>query len=230
MASITLRYFDCRGRAQPLRFFFTHLDAPFMDERVPFTDGWEAWSKIKGDPLASGPFGKLPVLQWDERLLAETGPIYSFVQAQLAPSSSIGGILEAQSALSGDLAQLYELLNLDMVAPGADIGEVANRVHSSLVDSFQRYEALLSRNENPFDPPQFHSVASFWLLEVWQLTQVLLGTSADALIEGLLGLQSVLHEMSLLPAVAEAEEVIPQFWSARPDEPERLLQLHAGLV
>jgi hypothetical protein len=117
-----------------------------------------------------------------------------------------------------------------MVAPGADIGEVANRVHSSLVDSFQRYEALLSRNENPFDPPQFHSVASFWLLEVWQLTQVLLGTSADALIEGLLGLQSVLHEMSLLPAVAEAEEVIPQFWSARPDEPERLLQLHAGLV
>ncbi len=42
-----------------------------------------------------------------------------------------------------------------------------------------------------------------WNGEVWQLTQVLLGSSADALIEGLLGLQSVLHEMSLLPAVAK---------------------------
>jgi hypothetical protein len=30
--------------------------------------------------------------------------------------------------------------------------------------------------------------------------------------------------------VADAGEVIPRYWSARPDEPERLLELQAGLV
>jgi hypothetical protein len=230
MASITLRYFDCRGRAQPLRFFFRHLQTPFVDERVPFMDGWEAWSKMKLDPMVSGPFGTLPVLQWNRRLLAETGPIYAFVQAQLAPVAGADTILESQSALSDDLARLYELLNLDLLAPSADTGAVANRVHSALVDSFQRYEALLVRGKDPFGPPQFQSVAAFWLLEVSRLAQSLLGARADALIEGVPRVRDALREISMLPAVADAGEVIPRYWSARPDEPERLLELQAGLV
>lgn len=232
MASITLRYFDCRGRAQPLRFFFRHLQTPYADERVPFTDGWQAWSKMKLDPMVGGPFGTLPVLQWNRRLLAETGPIYAFVQTQLAPfaGAGAGAIIETQSALSGDLARLYELLNLDLLAPGADLGAVANRVHSALVDSFQRYEALLVRGEDPFGTPRFQSVAAFWLLEVSRLSQSLLGAKGNALIEGLPRVRDAVREISLLPAVADAGEAVPRYWSARPDEPERLLELQARLA
>ncbi len=229
MASITLRYFDCRGRAQPLRFFFRHLQTPYADERVPFTDGWKAWSKMKLDPMVSGPFGTLPVLQWNGRLLAETGPIYAFVQTQLAPFTGADTAIETQSALSDDLARLYELLNLDLLAPGADLGAVANRIHSTLVDSFQRYEALLVRGEDPFGPPRFQSVAAFWLLEVSSLAQALLGAKADALIEGLPRVRDAVREISLLPAVVDAGETVPQYWSARPDEPQRLLEIQAGL-
>jgi hypothetical protein len=230
MASITLRYFDCRGRAQPLRFFLDHLDVPFADERVPFTDGWQAWASMKRDPVVSGPFGKLPVLHWDERLLVETGPLYGFAQVQLAPSAAMGAILEAQSALSDDLALLYQLLNLDVVAHGADLGAMATRVHSTVADSFERYEAWLGRGENPFDVPRFHSVAAFWLLEVWSLAQTLFGRNADVLIDGRPRLRDALGEIARLPAVATAGERIPRFWSARPDEPDRLRQLHADLA
>lgn len=48
---------------------------------------------MKHDPLVSGPFGKLPVLQWGDRLLSDTAPIYAFVQARLQPSSDAGTII-----------------------------------------------------------------------------------------------------------------------------------------
>ncbi len=170
------------------------------------------------------------MLQWDGRLLVETGPLYAFAQAQLAPSAAMGAVLETQSALSDDLALLYQLLNLDLVAHGADLGAMATRVHSTVADSFDRYEAWLERGENPFDIPRFHSVAAFWLLEVWSLAQALFGRNADVLIDGRSRLCDALGEIARLPAVATAGEHAPRFWSARPDEPERLRQLHAGLA
>ena len=221
MASITLRYFDCRGRAQPLRFFLQHMGADFVDERVRFDDGWQQWALLKSDPKKSGPFGKLPVLEWSGELISETNPIYAFVQEQLADSPQRQRILSAQSALASDLGSLFELLNLDLVAPGTHYGAAEARVREGLEDSLRRYEALASGIDSPFDPPRFHSIAAFWLLEVWQLSEALFGDSAWALVDPHPKLRSLLDEIVSLPAVVQQSPEVPAHWSARPDEAMR---------
>ena len=201
MSSITLRYFDCRGRAQPLRHYLAERGVSFLDERVPFDDGYLAWARLKNDPAASGPFGMLPVLLWEGRLHAETALIASFLQRKLDPSQRARSIAEAQSALSDDLMTLHELLNLDRVAPGADARFVASRVETRLIDSFGRYDALAAGPENPFVLPTGFSVAAFWLHEVWQLTQFLLGMRARAIGETLSSLGPLLRDLAALPVV-----------------------------
>jgi hypothetical protein len=227
--SITLRYFDCRGRAQPLRHYLEHSAPAFTDERVPFTDGWRTWARMKTDPELSGPFGKLPVLVWNGRLLVETLLISSFLQQELAPSAKAPLIDQAQSALADDLGHLYELLNLDQLGPGADPRLVAQRVELGTADSFRRYESVAAGPDSPFCLSSSPSIAAFWLHEVWQLAQLLLGARAEALTAGLSGLSAVLADVASLPAVKHPREAVPAFWSARPDEPERLAMLHSIL-
>lgn len=229
MPAITLRYFDCRGRGQPLRYYLEHLGAAFADERVTFVDGWHTWARMKNDPELSGPFGKLPVLVWDGHLLVETLVISSHLQQELDPSANATRIDQAQSALSDDLARLYELLNLDQLARGADLQPVAKRVEAGLADSFRRYDAVAAGPDSPFSGSACHSTAAFWLHEVWQLAQVLLGARADGLIDRLSDLAAVLADVASLPAVKHPREAVPPFWSARPDEPERLAALRSIL-
>jgi glutathione S-transferase len=205
------------------------MGATFADERVPFTDGWHTWTRLKSDPALSGPFGKLPVLVWDGRLHAETLVISSFLQRALDPSDRSMPIAQAQSALSDDLRGLYELLNLDQVAPGADTRSFAVRAESRLADSFRRYDAVSVGPDSPFLSPTGHSIASFWLHEVWQLAQLLLGRRADVLVNGLSDLSALLEAVNSLPAVKHPQEAVPAFWSARPDEPKRLASLQSEL-
>jgi len=222
MPSIILRYFDCRGRAQPLRYYLEHLGVKFIDERVPFTDGWNTWAVMKGNPELSGPFGKLPVLVWDGHLLVETNLISSFLQQELDPSPKAMLINQAQSALSDDLARLYELLNLDLMAPGADIRLVSQRVESDLTDSLRCYEVAAGGLENPFLHSSGHSIAAFWLHEVVQMARSLFGNRADVLISGLSYLSEIMANLALLPALKYTNHAVPTFWTARPDEPESL--------
>ena len=230
MASITLRYFDCRGRAQPLRHYLAHRGVPFTDERVPFSDGWRTWARMKNDPTLSGPFGKLPVLVWDGRLYAETLVISSFLQEALDKSERAPLIAQTQSALSDDLARLYELINLDRIAACADSRVLAKRVESFLADSFRRYEVVAVGPETPFLLSTGHSIAAFWLHEVWQLAQSLLERRASNLIDDLPGLSTMLADVASLPAVRHPPESIPAFWSARVDESDRLAALRPILA
>ncbi len=81
--SITMRYFDCRGRAQHLRYFLRQRNIPFTDERVPLSEDFSAWQAIQPDRSRSGYFQKLPVLHWGDVLVAETSVIHHFLHKQL---------------------------------------------------------------------------------------------------------------------------------------------------
>ena len=150
-----------------------------------------------------------------------------FLQQELAPSANATLIDQVQSALSDDLARLYELLNLDQLAPGADPRLVAQRVELGLAESFSRYESVASGPDSPFRLSSGPSIAAFWLHEVWQLSQLLLGAGAEALTDGQSHLSAVLSDVASLPAVKHPPADVPAFWSARPDEPERLAALCA---
>jgi glutathione S-transferase len=82
--AITLRYFDARGRAQPLRYYFAARGIAYSDERVPLpSSGKNVWLEMKEDRPRVGPFHKLPVLRFGDRTIAETLVIGAFVHRAL---------------------------------------------------------------------------------------------------------------------------------------------------
>jgi hypothetical protein len=130
---ITLRYFDARGRAQFLRYYFHIRDIQFSDERVAVGDNFAAWQGIRDDRSLTGPFRKLPVLQFGDRLVPETLLIASFVHEVLGDAGSIGdednmrhGMLTS-SLIQDMMSPIGLLLWTDVLFPGADVAVVAKR-------------------------------------------------------------------------------------------------------
>jgi glutathione S-transferase len=82
--AITLRYFEARGRAQPIRYYFAARGVPYTDERVPLpSSGKNVWIEMKEDRSRVGPFHKLPVLRYGDRTIAETLVIGAFLHRAL---------------------------------------------------------------------------------------------------------------------------------------------------
>jgi len=82
--TITLRYFDARGRAQPLRYYFAARGIPYTNELVSLTAaGSNAWPEMREDRARVGPFHKLPVLHYGDRTIAETLVINAFLHREL---------------------------------------------------------------------------------------------------------------------------------------------------
>jgi glutathione S-transferase len=82
--AITLRYFDARGRAQPLRYYFAARGIAYIDERVSLSaSGSNAWADMREDRPRVGPFHKLPVLLYGDRTIAETLVIGAFLHRAL---------------------------------------------------------------------------------------------------------------------------------------------------
>ncbi|XP_038060999.1 uncharacterized protein LOC119731798 [Patiria miniata] len=75
MPSYKLTYFDLRGRAEPIRMLFTVAGVPFEDVRVQSAD----WPAMK----AKTPFGQMPMLETDGKVLPQTRAILYYVAREL---------------------------------------------------------------------------------------------------------------------------------------------------
>jgi len=143
---ITLRYFDARGRAQFLRHYFKVRKVSFTDERVAINDEFAAWRGMRDDRARTGPFQKLPVLHWGDRLIPETLMIAAFVHEASGDAGSLSdeenlrhGILT--SSLCVDMMMpLGMLLWADVMYPGADIAVPAKRTLDRLKAHCQALE------------------------------------------------------------------------------------------
>jgi len=128
---ITLRYFDARGRAQFLRYYFRARKITFTDERVPSSDDFSAWKALRDNRSLTGPFQKLPIMHWGGRLVSETLLIASLVHEALGDAGSLSdddnlrhGMLT--SSLYLDIAMpIGTLLWAEVMFVGADLGAVA---------------------------------------------------------------------------------------------------------
>jgi glutathione S-transferase len=76
---IKLSYFDVRGRGQFLRYYLRCREIPFEDARVPVTPDFASWQAVREDRTITGPFQKLPLLHWGDRVVAETTVIAAFL-------------------------------------------------------------------------------------------------------------------------------------------------------
>jgi glutathione S-transferase len=129
--AITLRYFACRGRVQYLRYYLRARDIPFHDERVPLSAGFPEWLELKADGSRTGPFRKLPVLQWGEQLVAETPVIHAWLHdksgdaARLSEQEQLRHAMLSSSCAGDLMLHLGILLYADLAHPGTDLATEA---------------------------------------------------------------------------------------------------------
>ena len=130
---ITLRYFDARGRAQFLRYYLEYRGIPFDDDRVPLSSNFSAWLAIRDDRSIAGPFHKLPVLHWGDRLIAETLVIRSFLHEALGDAAKLSDEDNARdamlaSSIYGELMLPMGLLIwADLLYEGVDLSALAKK-------------------------------------------------------------------------------------------------------
>jgi glutathione S-transferase len=143
---ITLRYFDARGRAQFLRYYFKVRKVSFTDERVPVGDELAAWRAMRDDRARTGPFQKLPVLHWGDRLLAEMLMIAAFVHEASGDAGSLSdeenlrhGMLTSSLCLDV-MNPIAILLWAELMYPGADLAAPAKRTLDRLKAHCQALE------------------------------------------------------------------------------------------
>lgn len=143
---ITLRYFDARGRAQFLRYYFKLRKVSFTDERVPVGDELAAWRALRDDRSRTGPFQKLPVLHWGDRLLAETLMIAAFVHEVSGDAGPLNdddnlrhGMLTSSLCLD-IMNPVAILLWAEVLYPGVDVAAIAKRTLDRLRSHCQALE------------------------------------------------------------------------------------------
>lgn len=70
-SKIVLRYWNCRGRVQSVRYMLAdivaqHKNVDFHEDTEVLEKAAESWIHRKADESFSGPFHNLPVLHWNE--------------------------------------------------------------------------------------------------------------------------------------------------------------------
>jgi glutathione S-transferase len=147
---ITLRYFDCRGRAQYLRAFLRARNITFIDDRVPLNPGWPEWQAIKSDRSLTGPFQKLPVLQWGDVLVAESPVIHDWLHRKsgdadrLSEKEQLQHAMLASSCASELMLPLGMLLYVDLSHEGADLALQARNTVNRVRTHLQTMEQVLT--------------------------------------------------------------------------------------
>ena len=96
MPTYKLHYFNGKGRAELTRFIFAQAGVPYEDIRLT----GEQWEEFK----PKTPYGGMPVLEVDGKMLAGSGPIARYVAEQC-------GLAGSNSFENADLAGIMDVLN-----------------------------------------------------------------------------------------------------------------------
>ena len=96
MPTYKLYYFPGRGRAELIRWIFVQAGVPYEDKRI----AGEEWAAFKPNT----PFGTMPVLDIDGKLLAGSGPIARYLAEEL-------GLAGSNAIENCELASLYDVMD-----------------------------------------------------------------------------------------------------------------------
>lgn len=147
--TIKLRYFDARGRAQFIRYYLRVRNVAFIDERVPLEPDFASWMTIRDDSSLTGPFHKLPVLEIDGLLLAETAVITGYLHERFGDSVALNEATDLRhrqllSALNDDVTMpIGMLLWAERMYAGLDFPAFTHRTFERLMRSLESIEAAL---------------------------------------------------------------------------------------
>ena len=95
MPTYKLHYFNAMGRAELIRFVFAQAGVPYEDIRLTS----EQWAEFK----PKTPYGQMPVLEVDGKMLAGSGPIERFLAEQY-------GLAGSNAFENADIASILDVI------------------------------------------------------------------------------------------------------------------------
>ena len=226
-----LRYFDCRSRAQALRFALADLGIDSRDERIPLD--LAAFRAQARHSELGGPFASLPLLVWGELPIAQTLAIASFLERQrprsAEPSPEESARLEMVVCAAHLDMQLphSQLLWLPADHPNERLRRATGRLRDLLLEKTHQLEALLQGSEPYFGGAE-PAMADYFVFESMTRASAVLGSAFTARLERAPRVQALVSAMHARPAIAAlwADGSVPYLVSASPSEPvlrERIL-------
>jgi glutathione S-transferase len=225
---VILRYFSCRGRAQPLRDALSDAGVAFDD--VQITD----WRARPQPPEIAGLFGSLPTLTWGDVDACETLPMARLIGERLGHTRGLSErrVVELEAACSAMLTDVLvpiaHAIWSDLLFPGSDAKGVTARQSPRWRSKLARAAALLPR-DRPFLGGEAPVIADFFLFEAFDTLGMLLGPAlAPRLERELPRLTRLARDLLARPRVASVYAARPPRFTGRPDEPQVLARLHAG--
>jgi len=231
----TLRYFDCRGRAQFLRHYLTARGIEFVDERVALSPGFSEWLAMRDNRGVTGPFQRLPVLEFDGDLIPEALVIARFLHRQCGDAQAMSEQRNRQheillSSVYCDLMlPLGMLLWSDIVYPGCDLAAVARQALERITRYVTMLDATLAEwgwAEALTDREPFLADCLLW--EELSAAQRVFGRHLD-----LTALPALTRVWESCPSRDAFERLLaehPGPIPARPAEPEAIARLHGHLA
>lgn len=180
-APVTLRYFNCRGRAQALRDVLMDAGVAFDDVLVEVGPEWPV---LKEDRDFSGPFGSLPLLIWGNERVAQTLAIANYLSLRLGhyddkDAQAIGRLEMIASAAYLDLITSIGEMRWQLGAAKDETGwnnwfdNYVQRIRQRL----PRFEQLLSASETEFIGGKSPVAADFFVYEAISEWQEILGAT-----------------------------------------------------
>jgi glutathione S-transferase len=229
MNDVILRYFDCLGRAQPLRHALIDAGVAFDDVRVPQAE----WPQHKADKTFAGPFGGLPTLSFGGATVAETLPVASFLARRLGHYDGLEDAAIARlEAISSNcyieiMLRSGELIYADYMYPGADVGGALPGHMGRMLEKIGGVEALSP--EGGWFGGARPVMADFFAGEAVEVLRYMLGPAREeALLSRLPRLSALATRVRSRPALAGAWQSRPARFTSRPDEAEVVERLRAA--
>ena len=181
---VLLRYFDCLGRAQPLRNALVDAGVTFEDQRIAVGLSWRAL-KEQAD---GGPFGSLPVLEWGDDCVAQALPIAGYVARRLGQYDGLDAMGIARLEMVSSAAYLdviVELATMLWAPTTLSDAEAAARFsnhEARILHKVDRFDRMLASSGDPFFGGHRPAVADFFVVEALDMTRAVIGERLDAAI------------------------------------------------
>ncbi len=222
-ARTLLRYFDCRGRGQPLRYALAELLPEYTDERVPLDGFPGTWFEMRKDREKAGPFACLPILVHEDLELAQTQVIADFLSRKFDqyPADEAGRtrLQMATAAAYSDLIEPYAQLLWQ--APADDVERLRQRMGYFLGQVQARHgqlEVLLAQRPGIYFGGQSPAIADYFVYEALCMGELVLGPHVGDLLAQLPRLAQLVAQMHARPAVRKELDRAPLAITGSPKE------------
>ncbi len=202
-----LLYWDCRGRAQPIRDFLADRAIEFEDEQVASTEGNPHWPALKADRSRTGPFGTLPVFHDGNRMVAETEVIVRYLQQQQGIQPDLTNAADLRDATAQSAAADTRSWALAAVRSSDASGMKAYLTWA--VDKYRRLDTFVP-DDQPYFGGDLPSFADFYSMEAVFDLKHLCGEQAELFLQELPKLHDLYQRVAARPGIVTG-------WSARPE-------------